>query len=433
MARELIDRGLLAAQSGAARAEHEHDLAALSRQLARRGHDVEALLARARDFAVAIPSWGVGTGGTRFGRFPQPGEPRDLMEKLEDCAVVQQLARITPRVSLHIPWDRPRDPAAVRRDAAALGLAFDAMNSNTFEDHTPGQLSYKFGSLTHVDAAVREQAVALNLECIELGRALGADALTVWIGDGGNFPGQIDLRRAFDRYVDSLRRIAAALPAGWRLFLEPKLCEPAFYSTVNQDWGSSYAAASAVGPCCSCLVDLGHHAPNVNIELIVARLIQLGKLGGFHFNDSKYGDDDLDSGSIRPYQLFLIFHELVGAAQEGVASFAPAYLLDQSHNVTDPIESLLLSAVEVQRAWIKAWLVDRARLAECQQRNDALGATQVLKEAYETDVRPLLAEARLRAGGAFDPLAAYRASGWRRRCAERRPAPRRGTAGGIVG
>jgi L-rhamnose isomerase/sugar isomerase len=433
MAREMIDRELLEAQARAARSEHEHDFAALARQLARRGHDVTALLSRAASFSVAIPSWGVGTGGTRFGRFPQPGEPRDLMEKLEDCAVVQQLVRITPRVALHIPWDRPSDPAALRRDAAALGLSFDSMNSNTFEDHTPGQLSYKFGSLTHVDAAVREQAVGLNLECIEIGRVLGAESLTVWIGDGGNFPGQIHLRRAFDRYVDSLRRIAARLPSDWRLFLEHKLCEPAFYSTVNQDWGSSHAAATAVGPCCSCLVDLGHHAPNVNIELIVARLIQLGKLGGFHFNDSKYGDDDLDAGAIKPYQLFLIFHELVSAEREGVAGFAPAYLLDQSHNVTDPIESLLTSAVEVQRACIKAWLVDRAKLEECQQANDALGAAQVLKAAYETDVGPLLAEARLRAGGAFDPLAAYRASSWRRRCAERRPVVRRAKGGGIVG
>ena len=433
MARTLIDPAVIAATDAAARPALDHDFEALATRLARHGHDAERLLATIARFAVAIPSWGVGTGGTRFGRFPQPGEPRDLSEKLEDCAVVQQLVRGTPAVSLHIPWDRPADPERVRRDAAELGLSFDAMNSNTFEDHTPGQLSYKFGSLTHVDAAVREQAIAANVECIEIGQRLGSKALTVWIGDGGNFPGQLHLRRAFDRYVESLRKIAARLPSDWRMFLEHKLCEPAFYSTVNQDWGSSHVAATAVGKQCSCLVDLGHHAPNVNIELIVARLIALGKLGGFHFNDSKYGDDDLDAGSIKPFQLFLIFHELVSAEVEGVAGFAPAYLLDQSHNVTDPIESLMASAIEVQRAWAKAWLVDRARLAECQQENDALQALQILKEAYESDVRPLLAMARARSGGAIDPIAAYRASGWRAQCAERRPARRRATAGGIVG
>jgi len=433
MARTLIDPAQVAASDASRRAALDDDFAALAARLARNGGDAERLVATIQRFAVAIPSWGVGTGGTRFGRFPQPGEPRDLMEKLEDCAVVQQLVRATPTVSLHIPWDRPADPARVRRDAAELGLAFDAMNSNTFEDHTPGQRSYKFGSLTHVDAAVREQAVAANVECIEIGQRLGSKALTVWIGDGGNFPGQLHLRRAFDRYVESLRKIAARLPSDWSMYLEHKLCEPAFYSTVNQDWGSSYVAATAVGKQCSCLVDLGHHAPNVNIELIVARLIQLGKLGGFHFNDSKYGDDDLDAGSIKPFQLFLIFHELVGAEVEGSAGFAPAYLLDQSHNVTDPIESLMASAIEVQRAWAKAWLVDRARLAECQEKNDALGALQALKEAYECDVRPLLAMARTRSGGAIDPIAAYRASGWRAQCAERRPVPRRTTAGGIVG
>ncbi|MBL8843493.1 MAG: L-rhamnose catabolism isomerase [Planctomycetes bacterium] len=433
MAQAGIASETIEAANGAAARDLARDYAELGARLARRGVDIEALVGHAQRFAVALPSWGVGTGGTRFGRFPQPGEPRDVFEKLEDCAVVHQLTRATPAVSLHVPWDRPADPAALRRHAEALGLAFDAMNSNTFEDHTPGQLSYKFGSLTHVDAAVREQAIALNVECIELGRALGSKALTVWIGDGGNFPGQLHLRRAFERYVDSLRAIAAKLPADWLLFLEHKLCEPAFYSTVNQDWGTSYAAATAVGPQCRCLVDLGHHAPNVNLELIVARLIQLGKLGGFHFNDSKYGDDDLDAGSIKPFQLFLIFHELVSAEAEGVAGFAPAYLLDQSHNVTDPIESLIVSAVELQRGFVKAWLVDRAKLAECQAKNDALLALQTVKEAFETDVRPILAEARRRNGGAIDPLAVVRAAGWRASCAARRPAARRATAGGIVG
>ncbi len=433
MARAGIEVERIESANAALAEDLERDYAELGARLARRGVDIELLTAQAQRFAVALPSWGVGTGGTRFGRFPQPGEPRDIFEKLEDCAVVHQLTRATPSVSLHVPWDRPADPAALRRHAAQLELTFDAMNSNTFEDHTPGQRSYKFGSLTHVDAEVRAQAIAQNVECIDLGRALGSKALTVWIGDGGNFPGQLHLRRAFDRYVESLRAIAASLPADWRMYLEHKLCEPAFYSTVNQDWGTSYAAAQAIGSQCSCLVDLGHHAPNVNIELIVARLVQFGKLGGFHFNDSKYGDDDLDAGSIKPFQLFLIFHELVSAAVEQVPGFAPAYLLDQSHNVTDPIESLIVSAVELQRGFVKAWLVDRAKLAQCQAQNDALMALQTLKEAFETDVRPILAQARRRAGGAIDPLAVVREAGWRATCAARRPVARRATAGGIVG
>lgn len=431
MVRPVVDPNFVAEQNARGQADLERDFAELGARLKRRGQDVESLTKRAQSLQVAIPSWGVGTGGTRFGRFPQPGEPRDVYEKLEDCAVVQQLVRCTPTVSLHIPWDRPDDPNRLRKAAEELGLAFDAMNSNTFEDHTPGQRSYKFGSLTHTDRAVREQAVAHNLECIAIGKAIGSKALTVWIGDGGNFPGQLHFRRALDRYRESAKAIYAALPADWRMYLEHKPYEPAFYSTVVNDWGTSYVCAKELGPKCLCLVDLGHHAPNVNIEMIVARLIGLEKLGGFHFNDSKYGDDDLDSGSIKPFQLFLIFHELVSAEREKLAGFAPAYLLDQSHNVTDPLESLMTSAVEVERAFVKAALVDATRLAECQERNDPLLALQTLKEAYETDVGPILAEARRRSGGAIDPVATYRACGHRARCAERRPAARR-TSGGIV-
>ena len=250
-------------------------------------------------------------------------------------------------MSLHIPWDKA-DPAALKAKAAELGLGFDAMNSNTFSD-APGQaLSYKFGSLSHTDAAVRAQAVEHNLECIAIGRAIGSKALTVWIGDGSNFPGQAHFTRAFERYLDAMRTIYGALPEDWRLFSEHKMYEPAFYSTVVQDWGTNYLIAQELGPKAFCLVDLGHHAPNVNIEMIVARLIQFGKLGGFHFNDSKYGDDDLDAGSIDPYRLFLVFNELVDAEDRGAPGFQPAHMLDQSHNVTDPIESLMVSAMEVQ-------------------------------------------------------------------------------------
>ncbi len=412
----------------------EEDYAHLGRQLARRGIDIEQMVARAAAFRVAIPSWGVGTGGTRFARFPERGEPRTLLEKLDDCGVVQALVRITPGISLHIPWDKPHasgpgDAASIRARLLSLGLSIDSMNSNTFQDQ-PGQpLSYKFGSLSHTDAAVRRQAIEHNLECVAIGQALGATSHTVWIGDGGNFPGQIHFRRALDRYVESLRAIYGQLPEGWRLFIEHKFYEPAFYSTVLNDWGTSYLCARQVGDRCLSLVDLGHHAPNVNIEQIVAQLIRLGGLGGFHFNDSKFGDDDLDAGSIKPFQLFLIFNELVDAEREGVPGFAPAYMLDQSHNVTDPLESLMASAMEVARAYIQAHLVDRPALASIQEGNDPLWTLQLLKQAFTTDVSPILAMARLRAGGAIDPITAYRLSFYREKIAADRPASATGGSG----
>ena len=407
--------------------DYEH----LGEQLARRNVDIEVVRRQVAAFGVAIPSWGVGTGGTRFARFPGAGEPRHVFDKLQDCGVIQQLARATPTVSLHIPWDKCSDWTELRQAAQSQGLAFDAINSNTFSDQKGQAHSYKFGSLTHTDAATRAQAVAHNLECIDIGQKIGSRALTVWVGDGSNFPGQQHLRRAFDRYLDSMRQVYAALPPDWHVFLEHKICEPAFYSTVIQDWGSSFLAASALGAKAQCLVDLGHHAPNVNIELIVARLAAAGKLAGFHFNDSKYGDDDLDAGSVAPYRLFLVFNELVAAANERVPGFEPAYMLDQSHNVTDPIESLMTSAAQVQRTYAQALLVDRAGLDAAQDANDALTASQLLKTAFQTDASPLLQRVRLDAGGAIDPVGAYRASGYRQRVAEERPAAA-GGGGGIV-
>jgi L-rhamnose isomerase / sugar isomerase len=407
----------------------EEDYAHLGRQLARRGVDIERLTARAAAFRVAVPSWGVGTGGTRFARFAGPGEPRNVFEKVEDCAAIFKLVRVTPGISLHIPWDKPERPAELRAFAAARGLFFDSMNSNTFQDQTGQERSYKFGSLSHTEAAVRAQAVEHNLECLELGQKLGARSHTVWVGDGGNYPGQVHVRRALDRYLDSLRQIYGALPEGWRLFIEHKLYEPAFYSTLLNDWGISYYCVRELGERAFSLVDLGHHAPNVNIEMIVARLIQFGKLAGFHFNDSKYGDDDLDSGSIKPFQLFLIFNELVDAELEQVPGFDPCYMLDQSHNVTDPVESLMLSAREVVRAFVQAHLVDREALARHQQENDALMALQVLKQAFTTDVSPILGMAAYRAGGAIEPVATFRESGYRAKKTAERPAAARQAAG----
>jgi L-rhamnose isomerase/sugar isomerase len=426
-----ISADFIADQNAKLEGATTEDYDALKRALSRRGIDAEVLVRKVMEFGVAIPTWGVGTGGTRFARFPGPGEPRSIFEKIDDCAVIQQLARATPTISPHIPWDKVDDYAGLREKAAAHGLAFDAVNSNTFQDQ-PGQaLSYKFGSLSHTDKAVRDQAVAHNIECIEIGRKLGSKALTVWIADGSNFAGQSDLTKGFDRYIDAMREIVAALPADWRVFLEHKLYEPAFYSTVIPDWGTSFAAAQELGAKAYCLVDLGHHAPNVNIEQIVARLVRFKKLAGFHFNDSKYGDDDLDSGSVEPFRLFLVFNELIEAERRKAEGFAPAYMIDQSHNVTDPIESLMQSAIELQRAYAQALVVDRAALEAAQEANDALGAHLELKRAFTTDVSPLLAVARLCAGGAIAPIAAYRASGYRAQKAKERPAVT-GTSAGIV-
>ncbi|WP_353473953.1 L-rhamnose catabolism isomerase [Salipiger sp. H15] len=424
----MIDSELIAAQNAARAEALRFDYEMLGAQLARRGIDIDTIKRKVGSYGVAVPSWGVGTGGTRFARFPGGGEPRGIFDKLDDCGVIHQLTAATPTVSLHIPWDK-EDPAALLEKAASLGLGFDAMNSNTFQDQPGQKLSYKYGSLSHTDPAVRAQAVEHNLECIEIGSKLGSKALTVWIGDGSNFPGQTDLTAQFERYLSSMQEIYKGLPGDWRLFSEHKMFEPAFYSTVVQDWGTNYLIAKELGERAFCLVDLGHHAPNTNIEMIVARLIQFGKLGGFHFNDSKYGDDDLDTGSIDPFRLFLVFNELVAA--EGKEGFAPAHMLDQSHNVTDPIESLMSSANEVRRAYAQALLVDRQALKGFQEENDALMGAATLKAAYRIDVEPILAMARLEAGAAIDPVATYRASAYRAKVASERPEVS-GAGGGIV-
>lgn len=424
----MIKSDIIARSNDAARAKLQADYDALGAHLDRRGIDIAAVKAKVASYGVAVPSWGVGTGGTRFARFPGAGEPRGIFDKLSDCGVIHQLTCATPSVSLHIPWDA-RPAADLNSKAEEVGLTFDAMNSNTFQDQPDQERSYKFGSLAHTDAATRQQAVDHNIACIELGQKIGSKALTIWVGDGSNFPGQTNFTRQFERYLDAARQVYDALPDDWTLLTEHKMYEPAFYSTVVQDWGTNLLIAQQMGDKAKCLVDLGHHAPNVNIEMIVARLTQFGKLGGFHFNDSKYGDDDLDTGSIDPYRLFLVFNELVEA--EDNPDFNPMHMLDQSHNVTDPIESLMVSATEVQRAYAQALLVDRAALVGFQDTNDALMATTTLKSGFRTDVEPILAMARLDQGGAIDPVAAYRASGYRAQVAAERPAVS-GAGGGIV-
>jgi len=427
MTEHIIDPSKIEAENAARAADLHVDYDTLGERLDRRGINIDAIKAKVAAFSVAVPSWGVGTGGTRFARFPGKGEPRDIFDKIEDCAVIAQLTQATRTVSLHIPWDKA-DPNRLKQAASRFNLGFDAMNSNTFSD-AKGQLqSYKFGSLSAADKATRDQAIEHNLECIEIGKTIGSKALTVWIGDGSNFPGQVNFTTQFEHYLDSVKSIYSALPDDWRLYTEHKMYEPAFYSTVVQDWGTNYLIARELGDKAFCLVDLGHHAPNVNIEMIVARLAQFGKLGGFHFNDSKYGDDDLDAGSIDPYRLFLVFNELVDA-EARYSDFHPAHMLDQSHNVTDPIESLMLSAADVQRAYAQALLVDRMGLKAAQDANDALAATQALRLAYRTDVEPILAMARMEQGGAIDLLATYRASGYRAKVAEIRPEIAAGSSG----
>jgi L-rhamnose isomerase/sugar isomerase len=423
-----ISDDLIFSENASAAPDLTTDYNALGERLARTGMDIDTITERVSGFGVAVPSWGVGTGGTRFARFPGVGEPRDIFDKLDDCGVIHQLTGATPSVSLHIPWDIA-EPDALREKAQQKKLRFDAMNSNTFQDQAGQAFSYKYGSLSHTDAATRQQAVDHNIACIELGEAIGSKALTVWVGDGSNFPGQTNLTQQFERYLESAQVIYDRLPSDWRLYTEHKIYEPAFYSTVVQDWGTNYLIATTLGERAYCLVDLGHHAPNVNIEMIVARLVQFKKLGGFHFNDSKYGDDDLDTAAIDPYRLFLIFNELVDADQRDTLDQNLAHMLDQSHNVTDPIESLMQSAMEIQRAYAQALLVDRDALAGYQQENDALMAAQTLKKAFRTDVEPILAMGRMKKNAAIDPVSLYRKAGYRAAVATDRPEVAAGSSG----
>ena len=367
---------------------------------------IEKLIA----FQIAIPSWALGTGGTRFGRFPGGGEPASLEEKIEDVGLLHALNQSSGAISLHIPWDIPKDTNAIKKLAAEYNLKFDAVNSNTFQDQ-PGQTySYKYGSLQHVDENVRRQAIEHNIEVIKQGEALGSKALTVWLSDGSCFPGQLNFRTAFQRTLESLREIYKALPDDWKIFIEYKAFEPNFYSMTVGDWGQSYLFSSKLGSKAYSLVDLGHHLPNANIEQIVSLLMMENKLAGFHFNDSKYGDDDLTVGSIKPYQLFLIFKELVEGMDAKKLNHATdlAWMIDASHNVKDPLEDLLQSIEAIMIAYARALLVDASALQNAQQQNDVVSAQEILQSAYLTDVRPIIAEARILSGGALRPLEVFR-------------------------
>jgi|GEM_PF-7502 len=378
--------------------------------------NANAIIEKLKAFQVAIPSWALGTGGTRFGRFSGAGEPGSLEEKIADVGLLHALNRSSGAISLHIPWDIPSDPAAIRKLAADYGLRFDAVNSNTFQDQPGQQHSYKFGSLQHTDKAVRRQAIEHNIEVIKHGVELGSDSLTVWLSDGSSFPGQLSFRKAFSRTLESLEEIYSALPDNWKVFVEYKAFEPNFYSMTVGDWGQSLLFANKLGPKAYTLVDLGHHLPNANIEQIVALLLQEGKLGGFHFNDSKYGDDDLTVGSINPYQLFLIFQELVDGMDARGMNHARdlGWMIDASHNIKDPLEDLLQSVEAIQLAYAQALLVDSVALENARNNNDVAQAQEILQTAYRTDVRALVAEARLQDGGALHPLRLFREAGIRK-------------------
>jgi L-rhamnose isomerase/sugar isomerase len=370
----------------------------------------ESFMQKLVDFQIAIPSWALGTGGTRFGRFSGGGEPRNLEDKMMDIGLLHQLNRSSGAISLHIPWDIPEDVAKIKNLASSLELKFDAVNSNTFQDQPNQAYSYKFGSLQHVDKKVRDQAIAHNIEVIKQGEALGSKSLTVWLADGSSFPGQLNFREAFQNTLASLKEIYAALPADWKMFVEYKSNEPNFYSTTVADWGQSLLYVTKLGPKAFTLVDLGHHLPNANIEQIVSILLMEGKLGGFHFNDSKYGDDDLTTGAIKPYQLFLIFNELVEGMDSNNMNHATdlGWMIDASHNIKDPLEDLLQSVEAIMMAYAQALMVDRVALKAAQKINDVSLCQEIIQQAYRTDVRPLVAEARLRAGGALDPIGLFR-------------------------
>lgn len=386
----------------------------LAEQLAAAGIDIEAVKAALKAQRIETPSWGYANSGTRFKTFPHPGAARSTREKLDDAAMVHKMTGIAPSVAVHIPWDKPEgdDYVAMRQYAESRGIVIGAVNPNVFQDEV-----YRLGSLGNPNGGIRELALDHLIECCDIMRKTGSRDLSLWFADGTNYAGQDDLRARKRCFEEGLRQTYAHLPAGGRMLIEYKFFEPAFYSTDVPDWGVAYAFALKCGPQAQVLVDLGHHAPGVNIEQIVAFLLDEGRLGGFHFNNRKYADDDLIVGSVNPYELFLIFSELVAASYSADAltrSTAQnvAYMIDQSHNIEGKMLPMLVSVLNCQEAYAKALLVNRAQLRAAQQAGDVLGAHEILNAAYKTDVRPLLAQVRTEMGAPADPIAAYRASGY---------------------
>ncbi len=393
-----------------------------ARQLQERGIAIERLIEAIQHFRVETPSWGYGNSGTRFKVFAWPGAARNLEEKLADAAMVHRVTGICPSVALHIPWDNVEDWQEARAFAQHLGLRLGAINPNLFQDE-----AYRFGSLCHRDAQIRRQAIQHLLECVRIARATGSDTLSLWLADGTNYPGQDDLRARRQRLTEALTEVYAALGNDLRLLIEYKFFEPAFYHTDLSDWGTAYTLATKLGPQARVLVDTGHHPQGTNLAQIVALLLDEGRLGGFHFNDRRYADDDLIVGSQHPFELFLVFNELIAAGEQD-PGLRVDYMIDQSHNIEPKIEAMIQSVLHIQSAHAKALLVDRPRLAAAQAAGDTLEAYRVLRDAFETDVRPLLARARVEMGLEPDPIAAFRQSGYAQKVARER-----GTASGASG
>ncbi len=383
----------------------------LARRLADGGHDVAAIERALAAFAVETPSWGYGDSGTRFGVFPQPGRPRDVFEKIDDAAEVHRLTGTAPAVALHFPWDAVENLGELSSHIAESGLRAGAVNPNLFQDP-----DFKLGSITNPDPGIRRKAIEHLLQCVQIAAELGATAQSLWLGDGTNYAGQDDLRARRERLADSLAELYGALPATQELLVEYKFFEPAFYATDIGDWGSALLLCQALGTRARVLVDLGHHAQGVNVEQIVAILAREERLGGFHFNNRKYADDDLIVGSVNPLELFLIFAEL----SAGEAAL-PRLTIDQSHNVEAKVEAMVLSVLNLQDSYVKSLLIDRAAVAQAQSDGDVLGGHELLLDAYNTDVRPLCAKVREELGAAADPIGDLRASGYAERMAEQRP------------
>jgi L-rhamnose isomerase / sugar isomerase len=374
------------------------------------GRDLEAVERALARLEIETPSWGYGDSGTRFATFQQPGRPRDVFERIDDAAEVQRLTGTAPAVALHFPWDAVDDLDALRAHAERLGLRIGAVNPNLFQDP-----AYKLGSIAHPDDDVRAKAVEHLLECIEIASRLGSGAQSLWFADGTSYPGQDDLAARRRRLTESLQEVYAALPESQELLLEYKPFEPAFYAADLPDWGSALLVCQRLGDRARVLIDLGHHAQGTNVEQIVAILAGEDRLGGFHFNNRKYADDDLIVGSVNPFELFLIFCELIATGRT-----LPRLTIDQAHNVEPKVEAMVLSVVNLQEAYAKALLVDRASLAQAQAAGDVLGGHELLLDAFRTDVRPLCARVRAALGAEEDPLAALRASGYADRVAAER-------------
>ncbi|AZS83423.1 L-rhamnose isomerase [Streptomyces griseoviridis] len=361
---------------------------------------------------IETPSWGYGNSGTRFKVFAQPGVPRDPWEKIADAAKVHEFTGVAPSVALHIPWDTVDDYAALAKYAEEHGIALGTVNANVFQDD-----AFMLGSVTHPEAAVRRKALDHLFGCVDVMDAIGSRDLKLWFSDGTNYPGQDDIRERQDRLAEALSTVYDRLGRDQRLLLEYKLFEPAFYSTDVPDWGTAYAHCLKLGDKAQVVVDTGHHAPGTNIEFIVATLLREGKLGAFDFNSRFYADDDLMAGAADPFQLFRIMYEVV---RGGGLTPDIAFMLDQCHNIEAKIPAIIRSVMNVQEATAKALLVDRDALAAAQRSGDVLDANAVLMDAYNTDVRPLLAEVREGMGLAPDPIAAYRRSGWQEHIAAAR-------------